>query len=119
MSSKLVECHFCLHYKTATHISKKSAEMCTCKGTKSFIAKKRLITNFNKMQAIRHKKPKPNKEKQGLYLCDMCHGHGSYHCLSTRDNNGLVEGHSPMSRECYRCKGTGYVDWITNVKNKN
>lgn len=120
MSSKLILSHFCWHHE-ATFVSSKPADMCTCGSSNTFYVTKRMRTQFNKLYAERERKKLPSKENAGLYFCDTCDGHGSYYYFTTSydDNTDHSVVNNIRSRGCENCDMTGYVDWITHVKNKD
>lgn len=59
-----------------------------------------------------------NEEK---YECLMCHGTGKILLQETRwdpEKNDFDNSSTKTYKgECFRCGGSGYVDWITNITN--
>lgn len=52
---------------------------------------------------------------EGHEVCPRCHGYGY------RDEYDTVENptNCPQTFKCWLCKGQGYVDWITFIKNND
>ncbi len=67
-----------------------------------------LITSSDNWKAYTIKQDKNIKLNPGEVVCKLCRGWGYY--LIT-----YKLPLSPYANTCFRCKGTGKVDWITNI----
>lgn len=51
------------------------------------------------------------KEEIEVYPCLTCRGTGKRYIVRERENKTIYE-----PKQCNRCGGSGYMDWIDNIK---